>query len=315
MKKLYFVVVALLFFFVLPAQAQSNEQQPDVLESYLRQAYIIGHSDGINWKVLESGFPADTNVKKVAQVDQIVIAIDNSSSMKRLLPQIIKKLPSAFPEKLPYPVMLVSFNKDLEVVSEFSQNRDEILKVAEKIKNSDNRTAIFKMIGNVQDRLGENKVTHLIMLTDGEETVYQIARLQEILKGKQTIITYVNWGLRDGRYSSVENATDDDKLKKEQDKKDDKNIKDSGNSGNHGNRKKFEVGPDDIVASIAQRTGGDVVSLSSMKQLVDYLKRWLTEGGVWYQVSWQSHNLEASFKVLTVNSSAEQVLKTYPRHW
>lgn len=297
---------------LVPVQAQ-NEQF--TLPVFSRQAYVLCDRAMDRLQVVEAGFPVESTSTTIGPIEQIIIAIDTSVSMKHLIPTTPDNVRKSLPDQPPIPIMVAVFNEQVEVLCDFTTSHDVLDETLKKVHVSDRSTAIFEAIRTFQT-YAQQKRTHLILLTDGADTTYRKVHVPEMLLSTNLVVSYLNWGYRDQKLHIDEPGANRQALDFPETEKSSKetSASHSKKTSNH----RVEVGPDDAVSIVSERTGGDVMNFVKWNELVDYLKRRLKMVGVLHQLSWKTENPECSFQILDSDGAMTGAMKgkaTYRRHW
>lgn len=282
----------------------------DEFPTFKKEILVLGDRSGIQWQVSEVGFPVQSGSSEIGGIEQIIIAVDTSASMRKVSERIAKEIRKSLPENPTLPVKIVVFNERFDVLTPgFTLSREELGKALEKVRSTDRSTAIYTTTVKLKDFVGDKR-THLIVISDGEDTTVQFVKLPEVLANPNLIVSYFNWGFRDRKLDHNEPLRPEQKQYFEKLKK-----AGEGKEGDKNKKRRIEVGPNDVLTVVAERSGGDIVNILKPEQLPDLLRPWLTVGGRLYRLTWTTQNPESSFQVASSNDSSKINRKQYSRHW
>lgn len=113
----------------------------------------------------------------------------------------------------------------------------------------------------------QGKLTHFIVLTDGNDSVQQIVDVSRVLNNDM-VVSYLNWG-----YRSFSARVDEANA-----------VIVTG-----GGARRMDI-PNVTLRFLAERTGGDILNYDDWKKLSDYFKRRLGNAGALYRATWESNN-------------------------
>jgi hypothetical protein len=276
MKQLSYLTFLVTIVLVMANYVQAQNQNGDLVievSTFARQENFISQKASLNLLIKEGDEEIVPETIDIKPIKQVIVAVDNSKSMKYILPNIIKQLKKVLSEKINLPTMITTFNEETEILSNFTTSVEQLKKSLDNIKISEKNTSLFKTIESLKNMAGD-KITHLILITDGADTANQVINTKELLSSKSLTISYLNWGYGDS------GATIDEP---------------GYNSTNNGKSKIVKTNPSYSLSTIAKRSGGDVVNYRDWKTLEVYLSKAVNSGSYLYSLFWHTDNPIKSF--------------------
>lgn len=267
---------------VLLAGCLSSDVVWGQMPTVKREEQILGDRAGAKYSVLEGGQRVTATVTQVKPVEQVVIVLDGSGSMVPIYPRIVEELRKALPAQMAVPTAIARFSAQKAMLQDFTTTRatlDTALAKEQQLWSSgganDNTmkvtTNLYGVLAELK-ALTQGKMTHFIVVTDGNDSLNERVDLRQIL-GADMVVSYLNWGYRS--FSA---------------RVDEANAVVVTGSGS----RNMDT-PNVTLRFIAQRTGGDVLNYTDWKTFGAYVKRRLSTPGALYRATWESTNPETPF--------------------
>lgn len=305
------ILVPALIVFLTVSVAKSQD-----IPSIERTALVIGQK-GASLSVIESGSVVTAHKENAGQIRKVIIAVDNSNSMTKVLPKISASISKSLPASLSVPVKIVVYNEQVQELSKFTTDTVELSRASSAIQPSRHKTSLLALLAYLHSS-SEADGSHVILITDGdaERGTYNSQKLAEEYAAKNIVLSYVNWRVRQKASSAGNPAAADDVVSTSHDHIFISSVYRSGGlvpkPSSDSQKGRIKFAPVLLLSTIANRTGGDVVDISDFSDLELYLKNRYSEMFL-YRLKWQSPNPEAWFKVVSGSASIEKVL--HPRIW
>ncbi|MEW6736301.1 MAG: VWA domain-containing protein [Acidobacteriota bacterium] len=281
------VVRLILLILISAACVQAQEEMTVQISTFARRAAFLSEDGSERFLVMEAGEQIAPESSESEQINQIILAIDNSDSMKYLLPDLVDHLEKTLPTQPSVPIMIATFNEKVEVLANFTTSKTTLQKALANISVSHQATKLFAALRTLQEYAKE-RYTHLIFITDGADTAQEKINIQEILSRSYTTISYVNWGYGDaslpvnepGYRAAVKSSM-------------------------------VKTNPNSTLTALARASGGDVMNFTDWKPLKRYLQRRLNAGGFIYRLFWHTENPERAFQIISTARQTAQI-ERYP---
>jgi hypothetical protein len=247
-----------------------------------REERILGDRAGANYSVLEGGMRVPATVTQIKPVEQVVIILDGSGSMVPIYPRIVEELRKALPAQMAVPTAIARFSMQKTMLQDFTTSRatlDGALAKEQQLWSSGgtndgtmkSKTNIYGVLTALQEVIG-NKMTHCIVVTDGNDSFTERIDLPRIIK-ENMVVSYVNWA-----YRSFSARVDEENA-----------VLVTGSGS-----RRMDI-PNVTLRFIVRQTGGEVVNYDDWKAFGAYFKRRLSMPGVLYRATWESTNPEIPF--------------------
>jgi hypothetical protein len=256
-------------------------------------AFLMG-KDLSKPQVTESGKEVTAANLENEKIEQIIIAIDTSGSMRKIVPGIISHLESDLPNP-EVPIMVTTFNEQVEKLSDFTTSKNDLKSAFKKVHSTGNSTIVYNTIPQLEQFAG-NHCTHIILITDGNETISNKVNIHEMLeKNSHVAISYICWAFGNTGIDTGERVQELDKKSKD-DKKEDKDIAQlkKERKGKH----IIELSPNPTLKSISFLSGGDVRYMKNWKEFSDYFTERLGNKSILYHLDWRTDNPERPYQVV-----------------
>lgn len=258
---------------VTTVSAQDDDQLTVRVSTFARQHSFIDRERALKFKVMEGDAEVAPEQVEVKPIKKVIIAIDNSKSMKYLLPKLVKELARSLPKAIELPTMVVAFNERAEVMTDFTTSADAIKAAFQRIQCAPANTRLFEVIESVKELAGDH-LTHLILITDGADTSQRVINIRALLDDARLTISYLNWGYADPSL-----------------------IVDEPGYQANGKSRIIKVKPNHTLSLIAERSGGEVINLTSWKTMKSYVQVQLNAGSYLYSIFWHSENPARTFQI------------------
>lgn len=283
-------------------------------ETFERAALVIGQK-GSPLTIAESGNTVTANSEVAGQTRKVIIAVDNSNSMTKVLPKISQSIIKSLPASLSVPVKLIVYNEQVEELSKFTTDVAELSHASSGIRASGRKTSFLTVLAYLHSST-EAEGSHVILITDGETEygTYNTQRLSEEYTSKNIVLSYVNWRIREDGVRSVTSPSD--VVSTQHDSEFVSMVFRSGGvvpkPSSDSQKGRIKFAPSLLLSTIINRTGGEVVNISNFSDLEFYLENRYSEVAL-YKVKWQTVNPEAWFTPLSGSTRIDKML--HPRIW
>ncbi len=282
-------------------------------ETLERTALVIGQK-GSPLTIIESGNTVTANREAVGQTRKVIIAVDNSNSMAKVLPKISQSIIKSLPATLPVPVKLIVYNEQVEELSKFTTDVAELSRASSTVRDSGRKTSFLSLLAYLHSN-NEAEGSHVILITDGEAErgTYNSQKLAEEYTSKNIVLSYVNWKLRE---NAPQSSSYDDVVSTQHDHQFISEVFRSGGlilkPSSDSQKGRINFAPSLLLSTIVNRTGGEVVDISNFSDLEFYLEHRYSEM-ILYKEKWQTANPEAWFAPLSSSTRIDKML--HPRIW
>lgn len=283
-------------------------------ETFERAALIIGQK-GAPLTIVESGNTVTANREAAGQTRKVIIAVDNSNSMTKVLPKISQSIIKSLPASLSVPVKLIVYNEQVEELSKFTTDVAELSRASSGVRASGRKTSFLNLLAYLHSNT-EAEGSHVLLITDGETEygTYNTQRLSEEYTSKNIVLSYVNWRLREDGVRTLSSPSD--VVSTQHDNEFISVVFRSGGlvpkPSSDSQKGRIKFAPSLLLSTIINRTGGEVVNISNFSDLEFYLGNRYSEMAL-YKVKWQTANPEAWFTPLSGSTRIDKML--HPRIW
>lgn len=258
------------------------------VSTFGRQASFIADSQSLKPTVIEDGRQFAPESTEVETLEQIIVAIDVSDSMKYLLPDMVGHIKKAVEKQPAVPVMIATFGAQVKQLTSFTQSANELQQALGAVRAEKQSTCLYDSLATLIGIAG-TRHTHILLVTDGTDTSNRAVNVRKLLKNSHVTISYLNWGYGDASLT----------------------VNEPGYQASSKKSKMVERTPNGLLAGIAQASGGDVVNFTSWKPVTQYFQQRFETGSYLYRIFWHTDNPERSFRV--VNAEQQQQLLALSR--